>query len=307
LSLEEYSDRFEVIEVQSTFYRLPSINTANKWRQRAKRGFKFTVKAFQGVTHPISSPTWRKAGNQKPKERAESYGLLKPNEQNFKCWDNTVKICKALDAKVCVVQLPPSFKCNRENVGNMVDFFKGVDKPLSIAIEVRHKSWYDDPNVLKQSLESINAIHIIDPLIRKPVLKSEEGYYRLHGLGKRLDYRYQYSDNELLRLLKEIRGIGCSESFAMFNNMAMCEDAIRFRRLVKDGSPPPLEGRSLEKRLKVILKGILFPVKARELSEKRGHLLVRANSKTFTLTDAIKRSNVKVFNSFKDLLELIEG
>ncbi|MGQ9718338.1 MAG: DUF72 domain-containing protein [Nitrososphaerales archaeon] len=231
---------------------------------------------------------------------------MKPNEQNFECWDNTVKVCKALDAKVCVVQLPPSFKCNEVNARNMVDFFTSVDKPLSIAIEVRHGSWYDNPNVLKHSLESIYAIHVVDPLIRRPVMKSKTGYYRLHGLGKKLDYRYQYSDDELLWFLKEVRGIGCKESFAMFNNMAMCEDATRFRRLAREGSPPPLEGRSLEKRLEVILKGIIFPIRAKELSKKRGHLLVRNNGKTLALTEAIERSNAKVFNSFEDLLNLIK-
>ena len=200
-SLKDYSDNFGVIEIQSTFYRLPSIKTAENWRQQVKRDFIFTMKAFQGITHPIISPTWRKAGSQKPIEKIENYGHLKPNEQNFECWADTIKICKALDAKVCVIQLPPSFTCNEENSKNIVEFFKNVERPFAIAVEVRHRSWDDNPEMLKKSLKEIKAIHVVDPLIKKPFLKSKISYYRLHGLSKRLDYRYQYRDHELIKLL----------------------------------------------------------------------------------------------------------
>jgi len=307
LSLKDYSENFEAIEIQSTFYRLPSIKTAENWRQQVKRDFIFTMKAFQGITHPISSPTWRKSGSQKPIEKVENYGHLKPNEQNFECWANTVKICKALNAKVCVIQLPPSFICNEENSKNIVEFFKNVERHFTIAIEVRHRSWDDDQEILKKSLKDIEAIHIVDPLIKKPFLKSKIGYYRLHGLSKRLDYRYQYNDDELIKLLEEVKNIGCQESFVMFNNLSMREDAIRFKGLVKYGSIPTLEGKSLEDRLRIIIKGIRFPIKARELSDKRGYLLIRFNKKTFTLAEVIKIIDLKEFNSFYELLNVIKA
>ncbi|MCP8309609.1 MAG: DUF72 domain-containing protein [archaeon] len=306
LSLKDYSDNFEVIEIQSTFYRLPSVKTAENWRQQVKRDFIFTMKVFQGITHPISSPTWRKAGSQKPIEKIENYGHLKPNEQNFECWANIVKICKALNAKACVIQLPPSFTCNEENSKNIIEFFKNVERPFAIAIEVRHRSWDDDPEMLKKSLKEIEAIHVVDPLIKKPFLKSDIGYYRLHGLGKRLDYRYQYNDGELIKLLEEVKKIGCRESFVMFNNIPMREDAIRFKRLVKDGFVPFLDGKSLEDRLRIILKGIRFPIKARELSDKRGYLLIRVNKKTFTLAVVIKMIGLKEFDSINELLNAIK-
>ncbi|MEM3437475.1 MAG: DUF72 domain-containing protein [Nitrososphaerales archaeon] len=306
LSLKCYSENFKAIEIQSTFYKLPSVKTVENWRQQVKRDFIFNVKAFQGITHPISSPTWRKAGSQKPIEKVENYGHLKPNDQNFKCWTNTVKICKALNARVCIIQLPPSFVCNEENAKNIVEFFKNVERPFTIAIEVRHRSWYDHKEMLKQSLKKIEAIHIVDPLTRSPFLKGEIGYYRLHGLSKKLDYRYQYRDEDLLKLLREIKRIGCQESFVMFNNLSMREDAIRFKGLVKDGFLPVLEGKSLEDRLKIILKGIRFPIKARELSNKRGYLLIRIDNRTFNLAEVIKMINLEEFNSFEELLNAIK-
>lgn len=307
LSLRDYSEKFEAIEIQSTFYRLPSINTAENWRQQVRKDFIFTMKAFQGITHPINSPTWRKAGSQKPIEKVENYGHLKPNEQNFECWINTVKICKALKAKVCVVQLPPSFICNEENAKNIVEFFKNVEKPFAVAIELRHRSWDENQGMLEKSLKEIEAIHVVDPLVKKPFLKNKKGYYRLHGLSKRLDYRYQYRDDELLKLLEEIKRIGCQDNFVMFNNLSMREDAIRFKELVEDGFVSALEGKNLEDRLRIILKGIRFPIKAKELSDKRGYLLIRVNSKTFTLSEVIKMISSKEFNSFDELLNLMKA
>jgi len=93
----------------------------------------------------------------------------------------------------------------------------------------------------------------------------------------------------------------------MFNNIPMREDATRFKKLVKDGFIPPLEGKSLEDRLRIILKGIRFPIKARELSDKRGYILIRVNKKTFTLAEVIKITGLKEFDSFDELLNVIKA
>ncbi|MET1127893.1 MAG: DUF72 domain-containing protein, partial [Thermoproteota archaeon] len=57
LSRKRYFERFNVVEVQQTFYDPPSADTLRRWREEAPKGFVFTVKAWQAVTHPSSSPT----------------------------------------------------------------------------------------------------------------------------------------------------------------------------------------------------------------------------------------------------------
>ena len=74
MGLSRYAELFSVVELQSTFYRLPTIATARGWRSKVPQGFRFTLKAFQGVTHPVSSPTWRRAGRQKPVETSGTMG-----------------------------------------------------------------------------------------------------------------------------------------------------------------------------------------------------------------------------------------
>ncbi|MGQ9469366.1 MAG: hypothetical protein ACUVTD_06020, partial [Nitrososphaerales archaeon] len=76
---------------------------------------------------------------------------------------------------------------------------------------------------------------------------------------------------------------------------------------VKNGSLSSLEGKNLDDRLRIILKGIRFPIKARELSNKRGYLLIRVNEKTLTLAEVIKMMGLKECDSFDELLNAIKA
>lgn len=67
IAMSEYFKKFNLVELQSTFYKLPLERTAKKWRSIAPANFKFTVKAFQGISHPIESPTWRNSLRKKLK------------------------------------------------------------------------------------------------------------------------------------------------------------------------------------------------------------------------------------------------
>jgi uncharacterized protein YecE (DUF72 family) len=54
---KEYFRQFRLVEVQQTFYKMPDLETAIKWRQEAPTDFEFTLKAWQLITHPPTSPT----------------------------------------------------------------------------------------------------------------------------------------------------------------------------------------------------------------------------------------------------------
>jgi len=229
LSLTEYSKRFEVIELQSTFYKLPLPKTALRWRNSVAEGFEFTMKAFQGITHPISSPTWRRAGSQKPKERQEAYGHLQLTEENFECWRKTLQIFQLLKATFCVINLPPSFSRTEENVKRLLNFFKGSN--INIGIEFRHPSWFKDSQQTAEDLKKIGAVHIVDPLVTKPLTETEIQYFRLHGLGPK-PYAYKYSDDDLHKLRGIVKEQSAETVYVMFNNTNMREDAQRFIKML---------------------------------------------------------------------------
>lgn len=232
MSLSKYMELFDTIEINSTFYKLPRRETAERWFESINGKIVFCMKAFQGITHPIASPTWKRAGIQKLKSMVDNYGHLKPTKENAESWRRTLEICEAMHASMCVIQLPPSFTCTDVTVNDALKFFEMIRRLVNIAIEFRHKSWADNVESTKALIKSADLIHITDPLKEKPLSRKKICYYRLHGLGNQL-YKYNYTDDDLLKLKSVVLDIECDECYVMFNNLSMRDDALRFRKLIR--------------------------------------------------------------------------
>ena len=232
-----YYQAFKLVEVQQTFYKIPQLSTLEGWRKEAPEDFEFTVKAWQAVTHPPSSPTWRKAGIRVDPSKADRYGNLKPTPENFEAWEKTLEAAKVLNARIIVVQTPPSFGYSEENLRNALEFFRRARRDgVLIAWEPRG-TWHDRPEAVKRVVEEANVIHVVDPLRRDPVAYGEVVYFRLHGLGGReVNYRYRYTDEDLRRLAEKIASLPKSvrEVYVLFNNVYMFEDAQRFKRICSE-------------------------------------------------------------------------
>lgn len=222
--MKRYFDEFSLVEVQQTFYKLPLPETAKKWREQAGKDFEFVVKCSQLVTHPPSSPTYRKAGIPIKEEEKSKYGFLQPTRQVLLAWKKNLEICRILSAKICVVQCPPSFLPSEGNIKNMKKFFSKVKNDIKIAWEPRGK-WGGD--IIKELCKEFGLIHVVDPFFSKK-LSDEVSYFRLHGKPA-YNYRYRYTERELRELKKMIDG----DTYILFNNIYMREDAKKFMEIMK--------------------------------------------------------------------------
>ncbi len=225
---QAYYEAFGVIELQDTFYKLPQPETVKRWRDEAPPDFEINVKAWQAVTHPSTSPTWRQG--RLPEGDPEHIGLLQPTEENLKAWAQTAEVAKTLQSKVLVVQTPPKFESTRENVKNVRTFFSTVKRPCAVGWETRGP-WADD--VVKKLCEDLNLIHIVDPFRHKPATVSDIVYFRLHGIGPgEVNYKYKYTDDDLRRLQWFVKMYekAARDVYVMFNNISMGEDAVRFKQ-----------------------------------------------------------------------------
>ena len=225
-----------MVEVQSTFYRLPRDTTMRRWRETAPTSFEFVVKAWQAITHPSSSPTWRGARPKVGKGEAARYGYLQPTAENFDAFSRTLDVCNALGARVCLIQCPPSFQANPKNVRNTGRFLTEIDRGgLIIAWEPRG-NWLAKPLLIRALCDKLEIVHVVDLLRRDPASSMRLVYSRLHGLGEReVNYGHRYADNELQRLARKLFSLekdGCEEAYILFNNVSMFEDAKRFLKLI---------------------------------------------------------------------------
>lgn len=126
--LEYYSARFSTVEVNYTFYRLPSAKTLEPWIPQTPDGFTFALKATQKITHILR---------------------LRNTDELMKGFLAGVQPLVAAGRLGPVLfQLPPNFKAD---LPLLDEFLATLPKALRAAVEFRHASWFNDAtfNVLK--------------------------------------------------------------------------------------------------------------------------------------------------------------
>lgn len=233
--MSAYFREFPVIELQSTFYRPVSPKILQKYREDAPAGFEFVVKAWQAITHPVSSPTWRRAGRIPELGDPRGLGHLKPTPENFRAWDIVLDECRLLGSHFVVIQTPPSFTCNEKTKSDMIAFLSQIERSSLVLGWEPRGDWNRYPGEISRICDRLSLVHVVDPFRRLPLLESEVVYFRLHGLGAgETNYRYRYTDADLSTLASIISSYGEPKRiYVMFNNIGMGEDALRFKGMMK--------------------------------------------------------------------------
>ena len=219
-----YFDLFKVIEIQQTFYQLPEIKTAEKWRSAAPPGFEFTMKAWQLITHVPSSPTYRRLRERIDPDKADRYGSFRETMEVMGAWKRTAEFAKTVGASLIVFQCPASFKPLAQNVKNMQRFFSKIDRTGFLFAWEPRGAWPHD--LIRRLCEELDLVHCVDPFKDEPLFGPLD-YFRLHGIT---DYVYTYTDKELEVLRKKVSE---KPTYVMFNNNTMKEDALRFLEIIR--------------------------------------------------------------------------
>lgn len=223
VSQQKYFQLFKLIEIQNTFYQLPQLGTAEKWRGSAPAGFEFTMKAWQLITHEPTSPTYRRLRTKIEPAKLDRYGRFRFTTEVLEAWHDTATFARTLGVSVVVFQCPASFRPTHENVANMRDFFRRIDREgLRLAWEPRGV-WPEE--LICRLCEELRLIHCVDPFKNKPHFGDFQ-YFRLHGITS---FAYRYADADLVQLNKWAEN---KPTYLLFNNNWMKEDALRLMKLI---------------------------------------------------------------------------
>jgi uncharacterized protein YecE (DUF72 family) len=175
-----YMARFNTVEVNNTFYRLPEKQTFAKWKQEAEEGFIFSVKASRYITHMKK--------------------LKDPEEPAA----NFLEHAGGLGEKLGPVlfQLPPQWKANP---GRLDAFLGAIPAGFRYAFEFRDNTWWD-PEIYELLTSRGAAFCIFDLEGRLSPLEvtADFVYVRLHGPGSA--YQGDYSDRTLSEWAGRFRG-----------------------------------------------------------------------------------------------------
>jgi uncharacterized protein YecE (DUF72 family) len=160
--LAHYASRFKLVEVDATYYSPPAEQTAALWAQRTPRGFTFNIKAFSLLTgHPTKVSSVYKDLRPETTKKNLYPGDLEPKAYE-EVWDRFLSALTPLvEAKklgVILFQFPPWFTIRRSNKEYLHEVMRRC-APLRIAVELRHKSWFDGDNA-KETLEWLGRFNI---------------------------------------------------------------------------------------------------------------------------------------------------
>ena len=208
---EFYAERFDTVELNATFYRLPGADVFAGWADRAPNGFVFAVKASRYLTHLRR--------------------LREPAEPLDRLWSRARRLGRHLGPML--YQLPPRW---RPNLERLEAFLAAVPPDDDQALEFRDRRW-DRPDVittLGASPVSL-CLHDMPGSETTPRPVGRLVYVRFHGAGAR--YGGSYSSQRLSAWAGRIAGWAAAglPVWAYFNNDLgghAVVDADRLRTMV---------------------------------------------------------------------------
>jgi uncharacterized protein YecE (DUF72 family) len=180
-----YSEHFDTVEVNSTFYGQPKPDVAAGWARRTPEGFEFSLKLYQKFTHPAM---YEKATG-KADAHTDVPGVPMLDDREIDAFRLGIEpLANAGKLGALLAQFPPSFKQSprsQDYLHALLSRFR--DYP--VAVELRHRSWSDGFAATLTLLNSHNAAltQIDEPKfqvsIRQNQLPNISGFYymRLHG------------------------------------------------------------------------------------------------------------------------------
>ncbi len=219
---KKYFESYTLVEVQHTFYEPPQLTTLQKWREEAPENFEFTIKAWQRITHLGSSPTYRRIRKPLTEDEAAGCGGFRPTDVVDEAMARTLKCAEALQADKILFQCPAAFKPVDENIENLNNFFRRPRPNHMRYLWEPRRKWPEA--LIKELCDDLDLIHVVNPFTDTPVTHGFY-YYRIHGRrGKQ-----EYSDSDLQELAEAV--VPDEETYVLFNNVRMLQDAERFKRL----------------------------------------------------------------------------
>jgi uncharacterized protein YecE (DUF72 family) len=198
---EYYCKYFNTYELNSTFYRFPTIKSLQSWYEKTPEGFKFSIKVPKTITHIKRLTDCRE-------EIQKFYSI---SSEGLK------------DKLACVLfQLPPSFSYSPERLEAVI---AAINPDFNNVVEFRNESWWRQDVMEILGNNNISFCTVNYPKLPAAVIKTTQtGYVRMHGNPK-LFYS-EYTKRQIESLYNEIQKQNFKEVYLYFNNTASAAGII---------------------------------------------------------------------------------
>jgi uncharacterized protein YecE (DUF72 family) len=281
--LKAYSQTFDFVEVNSTFYQTPALEIVKSWSKRVPENFEFAIRCHRDLTHKY---------------------LLSPTEQSCHVLETGIRICKTLGSRLLVMETPRSFNPN-SSVQAIKDLLSSVSShDIRLVWEIR---WGAPGNELIRLMQDLNMVHCAD-LSREagPAFESDILYSRLFGKGQH--NLYQFDDEELLEIDNRVHASRSGSMYISFHGGRMYKDAARLKVYKKEGTFPRVTKHTgLEALREVLEEDARFPSTRQELIKSQGWKVIDLpGEKRIHALEMLEKLGGRIYNSVDMIVEEIE-
>jgi uncharacterized protein YecE (DUF72 family) len=252
-SLKAYSELFNFVEVNYTFYKYPQSRLVESWRRTVPTDFAFSVRCHQDLTHRI--------------------GFVPTNQAN-EIFLQMQHYCKILNSTFLVLETPPAYSINKENVKNVKDFFSQLNtQGLRLVWEYRAPI----NQTVIDLMQNFEIIQCVDLSKQNPCCNLDITYSRLFGKG--MHNIYQFTDDELAEIDQKAEQTHSKTIVLSYHGARMNTDAARFKHYKDTGKFLPITSYTGADSAKAILsEDAQFPATKSELTFDQGWKVIDVDS-----------------------------
>ncbi len=281
-SLKAYSEIFNFVEVNYTFYEYPDFRTVTRWRRAVPKSFTFSVRCHQDLTHRIG---------------------LKPVDEAYAVIGKMKACCGILEAPFLVLETPESYVFDSATIRDAHDFLASINlKEIRLVWEVRSSI---TPDAIRL-MEELNIVHCVDLSKTLPRVNSDVVYTRLFGKGSQ--NIYQFTDDELVEIEERAVKSGPRTVAFAYHGLRMNTDAARFLSYVKTGTFPMVTAPTgIESAREALSEDAIFPTSKGELIEDQGWKVIDLTSKTRVhFSDVLDQIPDCTYESIDEVVDAME-
>ncbi len=279
--LKAYSQVFNFVEVNYTFYEYPYKRMVEQWRRMVPNDFIFAVRCHQDLTHRIG---------------------LKPVDEAYYVLNRMVSYCEILDAPFLVLVTPASYVINNEEAERVRALFSSSTlRGIRLVWEVRASL----TTAVLDLMRDFNFIECVDLSIRTPSVESDIVYSRLFGKGKH--NIYQFTDDELSTVDSKINNINPRIAALSYHGARMNIDAARYMQYKKTRTFIPVtEFTGVESAKAVLSEDAQFPLSKSELIEHQGWKVIDLTlEERVHLSEFLSKVPDKTYHSVNEVAEAL--
>lgn len=247
--LRFYASQFPIVEIDSSYYGIPSLENAQRWVERTPPGFLFNIKTYRLFTRhqtPVVSLSREIRDALGPVDKKNIYDHELPAELTTDLWRQfrgVLEVLRAGDKLGAVHMQFAPWVAFHPDTFEYIEHCRAMLAGFTVAVEFRNKTWFNTDRHIARTLEFERANGLVNVVVDEPqgmantipavweITNPTLTVVRLHGRNhgtwnrkglkassQRFDY--DYSDQELTELSRAVRKIAsrADTTHVLFNN-----------------------------------------------------------------------------------------